>query len=61
MWLYLCVYTIYALAMLYGEPVTYLASLALVFDSLLGVRHRPLHKVHGVFHVVLNSVNHLSL
>lgn len=39
----------------------YLASLALVFDGLLGVRYSSLHIVDGVFHVVLNSVNHLSL
>lgn len=39
----------------------YLASLALVFDGLLGVRYGSLHIIDGVFHVVLNSVNHLSL
>lgn len=37
------------------------ASLALVLDGLLGVRHSPLHVVHRMFHVVLNPVNHLSL
>lgn len=37
------------------------ACLALVLDSLLGVRHGPLHIVHRMFHVVLNPVNHLPL
>lgn len=37
------------------------ASLALVLDGLLGVRHCPLHVVHRMFHVVLNPVNHLPL
>lgn len=37
------------------------ARLALVLDGLLGVRHGPLHVVHGVFHIVLDPVNHLPL
>lgn len=37
------------------------ACLALVLDSLLGVRHSPLHIVYRMFHVVLDPVNHLPL
>lgn len=37
------------------------ACLALVLDSLFGVRHGPLHVVHRLLHVVLDPVNHLPL
>lgn len=40
---------------------THPSSFALIFECFLGVLRGRLHVVHGVLHVVLYAVDHLSL